>query len=99
MQIKARESVWTYLGDASDTLYLVHTFVVSALLTLWIAFPLQPDLVVVATMAASVILAWRVYERVEKFSLSALPLSFRVATDYRPYQNRFFRAIDSFRAR
>jgi exopolysaccharide production protein ExoZ len=77
MQIKARESVWTYLGDASYTLYLVHTFVVSALLTLWIAVPLQPDLIIAATMAAAVIFAWRVYERVEKPLLRALPSSLR----------------------
>jgi exopolysaccharide production protein ExoZ len=82
MQIKARESVWTYLGDASYTLYLVHTLIVSALLTLWMAFPLQPDLIIAVTMAASVIFAWRVYERVEKPLLRALPLSQRRAIDY-----------------
>jgi exopolysaccharide production protein ExoZ len=75
MQIKTRESVWTYLGDASYTLYLVHTFTVSGLLALWMAFPLQPDLIIAATIAASVIFAWRVYERVEKPLLRALPLS------------------------
>jgi exopolysaccharide production protein ExoZ len=77
MQVKARVGVWTYLGDASYTLYIVHTFMVSALLTLWMAFPLQSDFVVAATMAASVILAWRVYESVEKPLLHALPLSLR----------------------
>jgi exopolysaccharide production protein ExoZ len=93
MQIKADESVWTYLGDASYTLYLVHTFVVSALLTLWMIFPLQPDLIVAATMAASVILAWRVYERVEKPLLRALPRSEHQAMDQlcRVFSHAIFR--------
>jgi exopolysaccharide production protein ExoZ len=81
LQMKARESVWTYLGDASYTLYLVHTFAVSALLTLWMVFPLQADLIIAVTMATSVILAWRVYERVEKPLLRALPRSERQAMD------------------
>lgn len=80
MQIKVQESVWTYLGDASYTLYLVHTFAVSALLTLWMAVPLQSDVVVVLTMAASVALAWRVHELVEKPLLNALPRRLQVRT-------------------
>jgi exopolysaccharide production protein ExoZ len=72
MQIATKQSAWTYLGDASYTLYLVHTFAVSALLTLWLAYPLPPDLIIAATMAASVLLAWRVYERVERPLLDAL---------------------------
>lgn len=76
LQIKARESVWTYLGDGSYTLYLAHTFVMSGLLALWMAFPLQPDCIIAITMLASVVFAWRVYERVEKPLLRALPLSF-----------------------
>jgi exopolysaccharide production protein ExoZ len=73
MQINAKQSVWTYFGDASYTLYLVHTFAVTPLLALWLVFPLQPDLVVLITMLASVIFAWRVYELVEKPLLRALP--------------------------
>jgi exopolysaccharide production protein ExoZ len=75
MQIKARESVWTYLGDASYTLYLAHTFIVSALLTLWIIVPLQADLIIAITITASVVFAWRIYEAIEKPLLRALPTS------------------------
>ena len=41
MQIKARPSVWTYLGDASYTLDLVHTFALAPLLVLWMIYPGQ----------------------------------------------------------
>jgi exopolysaccharide production protein ExoZ len=66
MQIRSRESIWTYLGDASYALYLVHPLIASALLTLWMAVPLQPDIIVAITMAASVVCAWRIYEAIEK---------------------------------
>jgi exopolysaccharide production protein ExoZ len=66
MQIRSRESVWTYLGDASYALYLAHPLIASALLTLWMAVPLQPDIIVVITIAASVICAWRIYETIDK---------------------------------
>jgi len=66
MQIRCRESVWTYLGDASYALYLVHPLIAAALLTLWMLVPLQPDIIVATTVAASVVSAWRIYEAIEK---------------------------------
>jgi exopolysaccharide production protein ExoZ len=66
MQIEAKRSVWTYLGDGSYTLYLVHTFPISALLALWTIVPLPPDIIIVIGMAASLLLAWRIFERFEK---------------------------------
>jgi exopolysaccharide production protein ExoZ len=66
MQIRAKPGLWTYLGDGSYTLYLFHTFPISALLALWAIFPLPPDLIILVGMAASVLLAWRVFERFEK---------------------------------
>jgi exopolysaccharide production protein ExoZ len=66
MQVKSRESVWTYLGDASYAFYLVHPLIASALLTLWLAVPMQPDIVVAITMAACVVGAWRIHEAIEK---------------------------------
>ena len=39
MQITAAPSVWTYLGDASYALYLVHTFMVTPLQALWTKLP------------------------------------------------------------
>lgn len=74
MQLKARASVWTYLGDASYAIYLVHTFAVSILLVVFTAYPLQSDAVILITMAASVLLSWRVYELVEKPILNWLPI-------------------------
>lgn len=66
MQIEARESVWTYLGDSSYTLYLVHTLVISGLSALWIIVPLPADLIIITGVGASVLLAWRIYERFER---------------------------------
>lgn len=73
MQWPLKESIWTYLGDASYTLYLTHTFAVTPLLALWAAFPVQPDLMIVISMAASVLLAWRIHETVERPLLRAIP--------------------------
>ena len=72
MQITARPSVWTYLGDASYTLYLVHTFAVTSLLALWLTYPLPANIIVLTGVIASVVLAWRVHELVEKPILKAL---------------------------
>jgi exopolysaccharide production protein ExoZ len=85
MQIRARESLWTYLGDASYTVYLAHTIAITGLLTLWVAFPVQPDLVVAVTVAVSVIFSWRVYEAFEK------PL-LRVVRKYPNFPVRFGRS-------
>jgi exopolysaccharide production protein ExoZ len=35
LQLQARESVWTYLGNASYSLYLTHIFTLNVLLVLW----------------------------------------------------------------
>ncbi|CAN7626669.1 acyltransferase [Phenylobacterium sp. LjRoot225] len=66
MQIQAKASVWTYLGDASYTLYLVHTFPVSLLLTLGPVLALPTDMIILLAVAASLLLAWRSYELFEK---------------------------------
>ena len=72
MQIRAKQSAWTYLGDASYSLYLTHPLPVSALLTLWTAYPIPADLIVVVGMITSVLVAWRVHELFEKPVLAAL---------------------------
>jgi exopolysaccharide production protein ExoZ len=72
MQVRAKESIWTYLGDASYSLYLTHTLVVSTLLTLWVAFPVAPDVIVAVGMLASVLLAWLIHARFERPILDAL---------------------------
>jgi len=73
MQIKARESVWTYLGDASYSLYLFHTFAILPLVVL--AYPIHADFIVIIGMAASVLLAWRIHVLIEMPILRAIPTS------------------------
>jgi exopolysaccharide production protein ExoZ len=72
MQIQAKPSVWTYLGDASYSLYLTHPLVVSTLLTVWMTYSIPADLIVAFGMLASVIVAWRIHERIERPILEAL---------------------------
>jgi exopolysaccharide production protein ExoZ len=72
MQMEARKSLWTYLGDGSYTLYLSHTFVVSPLLNLWAAVPIPSDLIILITIGACLIFSWRLYERVERPLLAFL---------------------------
>jgi exopolysaccharide production protein ExoZ len=72
MQIKAQPSVWTYLGDASYALYLVHTFALPPLLVLWNIYPVNANIIVLTGIIASVLFAWRVHERIEKPILRAL---------------------------
>lgn len=66
LQIKARPSVWTYLGDASYSLYLSHTFVIFLLFVFWKKFPMPPDSIILICVAASLLFAWRIHERFEK---------------------------------
>lgn len=65
MQIDAKPSVWTVLGDASYMLYLIHTLPITLLLMVWTAFPIPPDLIIVIGTATSVLFAWRMYIRFE----------------------------------
>jgi exopolysaccharide production protein ExoZ len=72
MQIQTARSVWTYLGDASYALYLVHTFMVTPLQALWMKFPIPAEAIIVIGLTTSVLFAWRVHELVEKPMLSRL---------------------------
>jgi exopolysaccharide production protein ExoZ len=65
MQIEARPSAWTFLGDASYTLYLTHTLPITLLLVVWSAHPIAPDLIIALAVALSVLFAWRMYVRFE----------------------------------
>lgn len=73
MQIRTAPSVWTYLGDASYALYLVHTFMITPLQALWTKFPIPADAIIAIGLITSVLFAWRVHELVEKPLLSKLP--------------------------
>jgi exopolysaccharide production protein ExoZ len=72
VQMQAARSVWTYLGDASYALYLVHTFIVTPLLALWMKFPIPAEAIIAIGLTASVLFAWRVHELVEKPILNRL---------------------------
>jgi exopolysaccharide production protein ExoZ len=72
MQIRTTPSAWTYLGDASYALYLVHTFMVTPLQALWTKFPIPADAIIAIGLITSVLFAWRVHELVEKPMLSRL---------------------------
>jgi exopolysaccharide production protein ExoZ len=61
MQIDAKPSAWTFLGDASYTLYLSHMPPIQLLLLWWTVHPAAPDLIVVVGSLVSVLFAWRMY--------------------------------------
>ncbi|HXE26467.1 MAG TPA: acyltransferase [Roseiarcus sp.] len=65
MQIDARPSAWTFLGDASYTLYLSHMLPIQLLLMWWVAHPAAPEVIIVAGALASVLFAWRIYVLLE----------------------------------
>jgi exopolysaccharide production protein ExoZ len=66
LQVQARESVWTYLGSASYSMYLTHTFPLTALLALWVIYPIPADLIILIGIGTSLLFSWRVHERFEK---------------------------------
>ena len=71
LQIAAKQSVWSYLGDASYSLYLVHYFLLRALGHLWTIFPLSVNFTIPVSMAAAVLFALLIHEYVEKPILRA----------------------------
>jgi exopolysaccharide production protein ExoZ len=73
MQIRARESVWSYLGDMSYSLYLFHGYSIALLHQLWLIAPIQPDLISIIGVAASVLFAWCIYVLIEKPILRMIP--------------------------
>ena len=71
--IDAKPGLWTYLGEASYVLYLVHPSVAKGLLTFWMIYPIPPYLVALCTMGAALLLSWRVHELIDKPVLRILP--------------------------
>ena len=65
MQIDAKPGAWTFLGDASYTLYLSHMLPIQLLLLWWTLHPAAPELIVVTSSLVSVLFAWRMYVVVE----------------------------------
>ncbi len=65
IQIDAKPSAWTFLGDASYTLYLSHMLPIQLLLLWWTAHPIAPDLNIAIGSSVSVLFAWRMYVLVE----------------------------------
>jgi exopolysaccharide production protein ExoZ len=73
MQINSKPSVWTFLGDASYSLYLTHTLPISLLLVFWSRYPIAPpDVITAVGVIVSVLFAWRIYVRFELPLLKAL---------------------------
>jgi len=67
MQMEARPGLMTYLGDASYSLYLVHSPIMLALVTVLARFAwMPPDLMILIAMGVSILVAWRVYELFER---------------------------------
>jgi exopolysaccharide production protein ExoZ len=67
LQIEARESVFTYLGDASYALYLVHVPIVIGAVALMTRLAGAPaDVTILAVIALSLVMGWRVHELFEK---------------------------------
>lgn len=74
MQINARETMWSRLGDASYSLYLFHPTILGLLLMLWLKAPAtQADAIVLVGMAVSVFLSWQAHIKIEKPMLRAIP--------------------------
>ncbi|MDX8438703.1 acyltransferase family protein [Mesorhizobium australafricanum] len=66
MHFRAQQSVWTYLGEASYSLYLVHPILISALAIMWVFYPVDPNVIIVVAILVSLVASWRVHERIEK---------------------------------
>jgi exopolysaccharide production protein ExoZ len=67
LQIEVRPGLFTYLGDASYSLYLTHLPVVVSVAWLLCRYTsTPPDAIVIVAAAASVLLAWRFHELFEK---------------------------------
>lgn len=67
IQLSARESVFTYLGDASYALYLVHIPILTGVIVvLSHVGKLPADVIVMVAIATSIVIAWRIHELVER---------------------------------
>lgn len=58
--------MWTDLGEASYSLYLVHPILISALAIMWVFYPVDPNVIIVVAILVSLAVSWRVHERIEK---------------------------------
>jgi len=72
LQVQARESIWTYLGGTSYSLYLSHTYPITLLFIFWKEFSIPTDLVILTSISVSVLFAWRIHELFEKPIMTAL---------------------------
>jgi exopolysaccharide production protein ExoZ len=66
LQVNTRESVWTYLGSASYSLYLVHIPILLVMLILWRTYSVPPDLIIIFGISTSLLFSWQIHERFEK---------------------------------
>ncbi len=81
LQLRAREGVFTVLGDASYALYLVHFPIVFAIAVVCLRWGHLPaDVAIVLATIASVLLAWRIHVLFEKPALAWLRRQRRAPT-------------------
>ncbi len=66
MQVNARRSIWTSLGDGSYMLYLTHPLLMPVMLVLWRTVPAPPDMIIIVTAAIAVAFAQWLHLRFEK---------------------------------
>ncbi len=66
IQISARRSIWTSLGDGSYMLYLTHPLLMPVMLVFWRMVPAPPDVIIVVTAAVALGFAQWLHLRFEK---------------------------------
>lgn len=66
MQIDAKPSAWTYLGEASYSLYLSHGLALIGVYVLAKAIPMPPDVFIVLALGVAVAVSCRIHEAFEK---------------------------------
>ena len=66
LQLRVAPGVLTRLGDSSYALYLVHVPIVKTTVVLFRALGAPTDLSILVSFVISTVLAWRIYEIVEK---------------------------------
>jgi exopolysaccharide production protein ExoZ len=73
MQIYVKQSLWTYLGNASYSLYLTHPLIVTLAIGFVPKAPSYATFSLIITVAVSILLSWKVHELIERPLLTWFP--------------------------